>query len=124
VSLKDAGPGGWDKIVDPAVRFLRKGNILGLQAVDALAEPELERFLANILKEQPAVLLPVYCGKPGEELAPGHSGLKSRPVNIIIGRPLPPQSPGKVIRSEIDNLRIQLEQMENQGIVAATSMLH
>jgi len=124
VSLKDAGPGGWDKIVDPAVRFLRKGNILGLQAVDALAEPELERLLANILKEQPAVLLPVYCGKPGEEPAPGHSGLKSRPVNIIIGRPLPPQSPGKVIRAEIVNLRIQLEQMENQGIVAATSMLH
>ena len=77
-----------------------------------------------VTKEQPAALLPVFCGKPGDPTAPDHAGTGSRPVNIIIGKPLPPQSPGKVIRSEIDSLRIQLEQMENQGIVAATLMLH
>jgi MFS family permease len=111
-------PEGWDFLAGNAVDFLRSGAILGIQGVTAAVEPAVERFLCEVHKKQPAILLPVYCGSPGQGSKYAHL------VRIVIGKPLPPLSPVKVIRAEIDSLRLQLENLESQGLEPGTSMLH
>ncbi|HJT76688.1 MAG TPA: MFS transporter [Gemmataceae bacterium] len=94
-----------DKVLDQtlavAVRVLERGEMVGLPANGNGAPFNVDRFLGRLRARIPAQVLPVYCGAEAPEgpRAPG------RPrVRVVIGRPLPPDTPAEEIRDSLHRL--------------------
>jgi MFS family permease len=87
----------WEQALDSAVRVLEMGEVVGLPAANGSPQ-ELDDFLHSLQKQRRTVILPVYCGS---RLA---AGARFERVKVVIGEPLPPETPPELIRQEIQRL--------------------
>jgi acyl-[acyl-carrier-protein]-phospholipid O-acyltransferase/long-chain-fatty-acid--[acyl-carrier-protein] ligase len=94
-----------DKVLDQtladAVRVLERGEMIGLPANGDGAPFNVDRFLGRLRARIAAQVLPVYCGYENSDGGPAGG---RRSVRVVIGRPLPPDTPAEEIRDWIHRL--------------------
>src|SRR5262249_33313459 len=91
-------PDAWRDAIDRAVEVLDEEEVVGLPATGAGAVPVIDDLLGGLEKRHRAVIVPVYCGQ--REMSDG----ELQRVKVIIGQPLPPETPAMLVRREIEQL--------------------
>jgi MFS family permease len=97
-SLAHLRPGGitpevLERTLASAVRALGRGEMVGLPANGNGAPFPVDQFLHDLLARMRVTVLPVWCG-----------AAVGKAVHVVIGRPLPPETPAALIRREIHAL--------------------
>jgi hypothetical protein len=84
--------------MDRAVQVLDEDEVVGLPATGGGAIPEVDDFLRGLEKRHRAVIVPIYCGQ--RAMSDG----ELQRVKVVIGQPLPPETPAELVRREIEQL--------------------
>jgi MFS family permease len=92
------GNGEWKTALERAVKILDDEEVVGLPATDGAAVPEMDEFLRGLENRHRAVIVPVFCGM--REMTNG----ELQRVKVVIGKPLPPETPADLVRREIEQL--------------------
>jgi hypothetical protein len=93
-----AGNGEWKMALERAVKILDEEEVVGLPAAGDGAVPEMDEFLRGLENRHRAVIVPVFCSK--REMTNG----ELQRVKVLIGKPLPPETPAQLVRREIEQL--------------------
>jgi hypothetical protein len=104
-------PEAWREAIDRAVKVLDEEEVVGLPATGAGAVPEIDDLLLGLEKRHRAVIVPVFCGQ--REMSDG----ELQRVKVIIGKPLPPETPAELVRREIADL------VQGEGKDGGTSLV-
>jgi MFS family permease len=88
----------WNSALDRAVAILDEEEVVGLPATGGGAVPEVDDFLQLLEKRHRAVIVPVYYS--GRQSIDGDVPR----VKVVIGQPLPPETPAELVRREIEKL--------------------
>jgi hypothetical protein len=96
------------KALAEAVQVLRRGEMVGLPAnCNGVAYDvafDVDRFLARLRAQIPAAqVLPIWCGPDNGEL-PGPPRHGRQRIRVVIGMPLPADTPAEEIRHQIHAL--------------------
>ncbi len=105
-----AASAAWQQALDRAVAVLDEEEVVGLPATNGAAA-EVDDFLRCLEKRHRAVIVPVYCAS--REAGNG----AARRIKVIIGHPLPPETPADLVRKEIDRLADSLEEKDHLNVV-------
>jgi MFS family permease len=91
-------PEQWNKALDRAVAILDEEEVIGLPATGHGPVPEVDDFLQRLERRHRAVIVPVYySGRASQDRAVVR-------VKVVIGQPLPPETPAELVRREIERL--------------------
>jgi MFS family permease len=90
--------GEWKTALEQAVKILDEEEVVGLPATDDGKMPEMDEFLRGLENRHRAMIVPVFCGK--RDMTNG----ELQRVKVVIGRPLPPETPAELVRKEIEQL--------------------
>jgi MFS family permease len=90
--------GEWKAALERAVKILDEQEVVGLPATDGGSLPEMDEFLRGLENRHRALIVPVFCGK--RDMTDG----ELQRVKVVIGKPLPPETPADVVRREIEEL--------------------
>jgi 1-acyl-sn-glycerol-3-phosphate acyltransferase len=103
----------WHQALDRAVAVLDEDEVVGLPATGGSAVHEVDDLLQGLEKRHRAVIVPVYCGKRSA------SNGELQRVKVIIGKPLPPETPAELVRKEIEQLSRGAEAQDSRATVPA-----
>jgi acyl-[acyl-carrier-protein]-phospholipid O-acyltransferase/long-chain-fatty-acid--[acyl-carrier-protein] ligase len=94
----------FSKTLAEAAQVLRRGEMVGLPANGNGIAFDVDRFLAKLRAEiSAAQVLPIWCGPDnGKALAPRQPGRQR--IRVVIGHPVPADTPAEEIRHQIHNL--------------------
>ncbi|HMF13781.1 MAG TPA: hypothetical protein VKE94_15790, partial [Gemmataceae bacterium] len=85
----------WRAALDRAVAVLDEDEVVGLPATRGGAVHEVDDLLQGLERRHRAVIVPVYCRQ--REMTDG----ELQRVKVVIGNPLPPDTPAELVRKEI-----------------------
>jgi hypothetical protein len=99
------------------VAVLDNEEVVGLPATGSGVVREVDDFLRSLEKRHRAVIVPVYWG--GRDMANG----EMRRVKVVIGEPLPPETPAELVRREIERLAHGGDDKDGGTAVSTTVMI-
>jgi MFS family permease len=109
-------PDEWQRAMSRAVEILDEDEVVGLPATGGGAIPEVDDFLRGLEKRHRAVIVPIYCGQ--RAMSDG----ELQRVKVVIGQPLPPETPAELVRREIEQLAKGGDEKDGTSLVTTVAI--